>query len=130
EGDEQACAAVMSELHPSFPTRLFYVKAPYDEMQIKSIMAKCDLFVGARMHACIGALSQMVPAVGMAYSDKFVGVFDSLGLGEGVADLRALSAGEILEVIDRMLDARQALSGTLERTVQNAKATVLEVMPV
>jgi polysaccharide pyruvyl transferase WcaK-like protein len=54
------------------------------------------------MHACIAALSQGVPTVGLAYSGKFRGVFEALEMGDYALDLRRLGAGEILE---RGLDA-------------------------
>ena len=46
------------------------------------------------MHACIAALSQGVPCVGVAYSMKFAGVFESIGAGEWVVEARDLSTEE------------------------------------
>ena len=46
----------------------------------KAVIGQCDFFIGSRMHACIAALSQGVPCVGVAYSMKFAGVFDTVGM--------------------------------------------------
>lgn len=45
----------------------------------KGYIAALDFFAGARMHACIAALSSGVPVVPLAYSRKFAGLFGSLG---------------------------------------------------
>ena len=36
------------------------------------------------MHACIAALSHGIPTTAVAYSKKFIGFFDSVGLGDYV----------------------------------------------
>ena len=45
----------------------------------KGYIAALDFFAGARMHACIAALSSGVPVAPLAYSRKFAGLFGSLG---------------------------------------------------
>ena len=38
----------------------------YDQHAIKSIIGRCDFFIGSRMHACIAALSQKIPTAAVA----------------------------------------------------------------
>jgi polysaccharide pyruvyl transferase WcaK-like protein len=45
----------------------------------KSFISGMNFFVGARMHATIGAFSTGVPVVPISYSRKFEGLFGSLG---------------------------------------------------
>jgi polysaccharide pyruvyl transferase WcaK-like protein len=59
------------------------------------------------MHACIAALSQCVPALGLAYSNKFSGVFETIGVGSLVIDLRAHPSGSIIETVARVFDRRK-----------------------
>ena len=47
--------------------------------EAKNYIAGLDFFMGARMHACIAAMSTGVPVVPMAYSRKFAGLFGALG---------------------------------------------------
>lgn len=47
----------------------------------KSYISKMDIFIGARMHATIGAFSSGVPTIPVAYSRKFEGVFSDLQYG-------------------------------------------------
>lgn len=71
--------------------------------EAKSFIAGLDFFMGARMHACIAALSSGVPVLPLAYSRKFAGLFGALGYGHTL-DLRALSADDILKATETALD--------------------------
>ena len=44
----------------------------------KNYISKMDFFIGARMHATIGALSSGVPVIPFSYSRKFEGLFNSI----------------------------------------------------
>ena len=81
EQEEEACSAILTSFEPRYPGRLFAVTQPLSERELKWVIGKTSFFVGSRMHACIAALSQMIPTVGLAYSDKFLGVFESAGVG-------------------------------------------------
>jgi polysaccharide pyruvyl transferase WcaK-like protein len=63
--------------------------------EAKSYIAGLDFFAGARMHACIAALSSGVPVVPMAYSRKFAGLFGTLGYHH-TADCKAETGAEIM----------------------------------
>lgn len=90
EDDGRASAAVAARfpgtvLAPSFAS----------PSEAKTYIAGMDFFMGARMHACIAALSAGVPVVPMAYSRKFAGLFGTLGYAHTV-DCRTESAAAIL----------------------------------
>lgn len=78
--------------------------------EAKSYIAGLDFFMGARMHACIAALSSGVPVVPMAYSRKFAGLFGSLGYDETV-DCTTEEADTILARILDAYDRRETLAG-------------------
>ena len=94
ESDNGACQVVKGLINPAFRTRVRILTGEYDAHQLKGIIGTLDFFIGSRMHACIAALSQGVPCVGVAYSMKFAGVFESIGAGEWVVEARDLSTEE------------------------------------
>jgi polysaccharide pyruvyl transferase WcaK-like protein len=49
--------------------------AAYSAAELKFVISRLAVFVGARMHATIAALSSSVPTIGLTYSIKTVGVF-------------------------------------------------------
>jgi colanic acid/amylovoran biosynthesis protein len=109
------------------PGRVFLLEAALSEQELKWLIGQTDCFVGSRMHACIAALSQCVPAVGLAYSDKFLGVFQSAGVGDAVIDLRTVEATQIvartLETIDRRAHLRSALQERVPHIQQRVLST-------
>jgi colanic acid/amylovoran biosynthesis protein len=66
--------------------------------------------------------------VGVAYSDKFAGVFDSVGAGCVVADPRRLSLDETLVVVTQAFDARAVAGAELKETMPRIQARVLALL--
>jgi len=109
ENDLAACLDVHDRLLTEYPNRLFVARGPYDQGQAKYIIGLCDFFLGTRMHSWIAALSQCIPAVGLAYSKKFKGVFETVGVEDLVAEMRFASADEIVAAVDTAFRSRRAV---------------------
>jgi colanic acid/amylovoran biosynthesis protein len=108
EGDDAVCREIFTRLQSKYPGQLFFAGTDFTSSQVKNVIAQCDFFTGSRMHACIAALSQGVPAVAISYSDKFVGVLETIGMTEAVADPRKLDENQILQIIGEAFDRREA----------------------
>ena len=128
ESDTIAIDALYAKWHARYPQRLFRVTAPLDQAEIKYVIGQCDLLVGSRMHACIAALSQSVPAVGIAYSQKFAGVLSSVGAGQWVADPRHMAIEPILRMVDAAFTQRTTIHSQLVRTMAGVKRQALDVL--
>jgi polysaccharide pyruvyl transferase WcaK-like protein len=127
ESDQMICEKLYEEIRPRYEDKVGLVRGHYDQGEIKYIIAGCDFFIGARMHACIAALSQFVPAVAIAYSDKFIGVLDTIGMKEAVADPRVMGAEEIGDFVDRMYQNRADLKQRLQMKMPDVKRNVLSL---
>ncbi|MFB7251391.1 polysaccharide pyruvyl transferase family protein [Microbacterium sp. NPDC056234] len=55
------------------------IHVPRDLDDARSAISTAQLVIGARMHACLNALSTGTPAVAMAYSRKFAPLMESVG---------------------------------------------------
>jgi colanic acid/amylovoran biosynthesis protein len=128
ESDTLAVRAVQQRLAQRFAGRLFCVRGNYDQSEIKHVIGLCDFFVGSRMHACIAALSQGIPAVGVAYSDKFAGVFNSVGPACVVADPRELTLAQTVQVIAKAFGDRGAAKRQLQQSMPRIKTQVLALL--
>ena len=127
ESDERACEEIHAEFGDRCLGHLHYLPGQFDQHEIKYLIGHCDFFIGSRMHACIAALSQCVPAVGLAYSQKFLGVMESVGAEEMVADLRNLQTDEVLTVVHKACERREALKEQLMRTMPAVRESVLNL---
>ncbi len=121
ESDPEACRAVMStKVVKAQSSRVHFVAAECNQSEIKGIISLCDFFIGSRMHACIAALSQGIPTVGLAYSRKFKGVFDSIGVGDMVIDARITDADNAIRSILKMYTNRKVSEPILREKIQIA----------
>jgi len=127
ESDSDACMNVYEKLSEKYKDRLFLVRGKHNQNEIKYVISLCDFFIGSRMHSCIAALSQCIPAVGIAYSRKFNGVFESIGVTEYVADARRLSEGQVLINIESALGKKDEIRKHLEQTIPNIKKDIFDI---
>jgi polysaccharide pyruvyl transferase WcaK-like protein len=127
DSDSVVCARIYDQLRSKYPRALGFAAGTYDQSQVKHIIGSCDLVIGSRMHACIAAISQAVPAVSLAYSDKFVGVMETLGLTRLVGDLRILTEKEILELASIAVERIDGYRAWLEVEMPKAKESVLDL---
>ena len=124
ESDTAAGAAIYRECQGRYRNRLKLISEEYDEHETKWLIGQCDFFVGSRMHACIAALSQGVPAVALAYSRKFLGVLQTVGAASLVVDLRKCEAPEVIRVIEGAFIAREGIRVDLARRMLAVKEAV------
>jgi polysaccharide pyruvyl transferase WcaK-like protein len=127
EDDPNACLQVYEEFRKKYPGRMFLTRGQYNHNDIKYVIGLCDFFIGSRMHSCIAALSQSIPAVGIAYSRKFQGVFDSIGLGDCVADAYRCNKDELLFVVRTALERRDQTRKHLRKVIPEVQAKIMSM---
>ena len=126
ESDPSACLKVYKSCHEN-TDRVILLEGDYDHKEIKYMIGLCDFVIGARMHACIAALSQQIPAVGIAYSDKFHGVFESIGVSDCVVDARCCTQDEMLSQIDRLFQRMKGINEELKESLPVVKTKILNI---
>ncbi len=124
ESDLMACEQVFAVLLEKYPGRIGILRGTYEPGEIRFVIGLCGFFVGSRMHACIAALSQNIPAVAVAYSSKFLGVMETLGMPSLVADARKLDHRKILSTIQSAFENRRRVAHELELAMPSVRATV------
>lgn len=120
--DPSACEQLIKEVNSEM---VFMLTDEYNQSELKYIIGKCNFFMGSRMHSCIAALSQNVPTIGLAYSKKFLGVFESIGAGEFVVDCRSMSDDLILQKVYSNYEKRVDMSKILSIRNENIKNEIL-----
>jgi colanic acid/amylovoran biosynthesis protein len=121
ESDNEAAQKVRSSLPVEIRDRVRIVTGEYDAHELKGIIGQCEFFIGSRMHSCIAALSQGVPCVGVAYSRKFAGVFESVGMQEWVVDARASANDGAIARIVSLFQQRDGVRSELVRRANQAR---------
>ena len=127
EFEEEACAALVQSTGGRHVGRVFMLRTPLSEREVKWVIGRTGFFVGSRMHACIAALSQCVPTVGLAYSDKFLGVFESANVGDSVIDLRRCEMSAIVEHVILAFQRRDDSARQLQASMRITQEKIVGV---
>lgn len=94
--------------------RIFTAEEYADPREIKGVIGECDFFMGARMHACIAAISQGIPTLCHAYSDKFTGVMSMVGMEDTVVDMRSVTIDSVLLQFESELSKQSGRQNMLD----------------
>lgn len=127
ESDSEACEYLYQSLYEKYRGRVFLAHGKYDQNEIKYVIGMCDFFIGSRMHACIAALSQSIPAIGLAYSKKFRGVFETVGAEQLVVDMRRAKSEEILTTIAKAFEQREVIVRHLQAVIPRVQQEILSI---
>lgn len=105
---------VAKELAVKYP-QVVVAPAFSSPIEAKSYISGMDFFTGARMHACIAAISSGIPVYPLAYSRKFNGLFcDTLGYSH-VAGLTNMDSDEIMAGVCVAFSQREELKKGIEQ---------------
>lgn len=115
DGPAESDYAVAESLKNEFP-EIVLAPAFENPMKAKGYLSQMDVFIGARMHATIGAFSMGIPVVAVSYSRKFQGLYKSLEYPY-VIDTKLTSLEEAMglttTVIEKSIDIRLKVENSL-----------------
>ncbi|VYT78823.1 hypothetical protein [Clostridium tertium] len=130
EDDFRICKKIASDLNSKLKINIKTIDKYYREDEIKAIISGCDYFIGSRMHACIGAISTCVPTSPIAYSRKFIGIWDKIGLGYCVTDPREQSEDEIINSIIDNFNDRMKIKDKLSKEIPLLKEKIETIIDI
>ena len=104
--------------------RVVPITREYDATEIKGIISQCDLFVGARMHSCIAAISMGVPTVAIASSYKTFGLMRSVDLEKYVCNFSTMTLEELTQKVNDIWQGREKIKSELKPRAESLKEAV------
>lgn len=111
--------AVCQELSERFDNIVLAPKFT-NPIEAKNYICHMDLFMGARMHATIGAFSSGVPTIPISYSRKFEGVFGSIGYNINI-DCKTLDTEEAFREVNNLIMNYRRIAKEMEAPLAEAK---------
>ena len=101
--DEHFMRSVYSELTDSEKKFVSIVPGGLTSQNLKWIISQTSLFIGARTHAAIAALSSFVPCLSIAYSRKAWGINELIfGHRDWVYASEHLDADELMKQVKKL----------------------------
>lgn len=106
ENDSRICQLLKQEFKDA-------VLAPDFESPIdaKSYISNMDVFIGARMHSTIGAISSGVPAIPFSYSKKFEGLYGNLQYPYIISATK-MNTNESINLVEKYISELDLLEDT------------------
>jgi colanic acid/amylovoran biosynthesis protein len=101
------------------PEKVRMLAGDYSAPELKAVIGSCDLFIGAKMHSNIAALSMHVPTIGIQYSYKFAGIMGLLGQTEYICD--DFTPDVVISKVDKAWNNREAIKADLVKTIGTMK---------
>jgi len=102
--DRSAADLLLSEM--GRPSWMHAIRGDYGPSCLKGFIRECDAMIASRMHAAIAGLSSGIPTLLVAWSHKYGGVMDDIGLEDCVWDQNAPGVATVDELFDRLWDRR------------------------
>lgn len=127
EDDFNICKEVAKKFQCKYRKNIYTIDKYYREDELKAIISGCDFFVGSRMHACIGAISTFVPTAPIAYSRKFIGIWEEINLGKCVQDPKKETEEQIIDNIIKLFYDREEIKKILNEEIINIKEQFEEI---
>lgn len=97
-------------------------------LQIRYVISKCELFIGARTHAMISAYSCNVPSLALGYSIKSRGIAADLGLpNELVVNTKEFKPGELIKAFQFLDEQKDIIRNHLEKIIPNYRKNTFNI---
>ncbi|MEX1244598.1 MAG: polysaccharide pyruvyl transferase family protein [Thermoanaerobaculia bacterium] len=112
--DDDRSAASVLRSRMGGPHWLYAIQGDYGPGVLKGLISRCDAVVAARMHAAIAGLSTGVATLPVAWSHKYVGLMEDIGLADYVWDQSETErSASLSDLFDRLWERREPIRAHL-----------------
>ncbi len=99
---------LLNTVDSSIKKEIIFHEKDISSLEIKDLISKCYIFLGARMHSTIASLSSMVPTISLAYSEKAWGLNQMLFKHtKYVYDIEELKPETLMKLFDEVILHRE-----------------------
>jgi polysaccharide pyruvyl transferase WcaK-like protein len=112
-GSDDRVAAAVLRSGMGGPRWLYAIQGDYGPAVLKGLISQCDAVVAARMHAAIAGLSTGVATLPVAWSHKYAGLMEDIGLAEYVWDQSDDRSASLSDLFDRLWERREPIRAHL-----------------
>lgn len=129
--DDRVLSNVLYEKYKSTGKVHILDSACYNYCEIRYVISKCRMFIGARTHSVISAYSTCVPALALGYSIKARGIAKDLGLDDKlIVNSGEYEKGDLLRSFDYLMQNENAIKSHLQSIMPEYKDRLNNVKDV
>jgi len=101
---------------------VFSIKNEYSPEELKGIIGKSEIFIGARMHSCIASTSMEVPTIAIAYSHKTYGIIGKmLGYDNLILDISNVNLDSFKKALNFVCENKEKIKKDLKIKISEVK---------
>lgn len=101
---------------------VFSIKNEYSPEELKGIIGKSEIFIGARMHSCIASTSMGVPTIAIAYSHKTYGIIGKmLGYDNLILDISNVNLDSFKKALNFVCENKEKIKKDLKIKISEVK---------
>jgi len=101
------------------------IRGDYSPQELKGIIGLCQLFIGARMHAVISAISMHVPSLALSYLYKTEGILKMAGQEKWICNIKELDYHDITTKIEALWSSRNQIREDLKNKMKTIRKRAL-----
>ena len=101
--------------------KVILIKEDFTPQEMWGIIGRCDLFIGARMHACIGALSMCVPTINISYHHKSNEIMAMFELEKNVINAQEANYDDLISRINDTWTNRKEIKEKISSKIYDIK---------
>ena len=105
-----------------FPEKFKVVLDELNDVQLGTLLSKCQLTIGTRLHSAIISMNFGTPAFALNYEHKSEGIMNQLGLPSFGTHLSELVDGSLINKVDNCLADLVNVRGKVHCAVENEKS--------
>ena len=116
--DWDVAKIIQNRLPTNLLSRFKYCPETFNARKIKRVVNEVDLVFTGRMHLAIATMGQGKAVVGLDYQDKFVGMFEHVGISHCVHDaLMIKKTDELVSILDNSIKNHVVIENTVKANV-------------
>lgn len=97
----------------------------HSAQELRGIIGLCDLFIGARMHAVISAISMHVPSLALSYLHKTEGILKMAGQEKWICPIQKIDYQDAVAKIEALWESRYRTRKDLESKMKTIREKAL-----
>ena len=97
----------------------------YSAGELKGIIKELDLFLGARYHSIVAAISMLIPTLAISWHYKYYEVMKLMGQEEYVCDIKSLNFAELREMVNNLWENKEKIKVEIASRIPLIKESIL-----
>lgn len=128
--DEDVAQEIKNLLAEKYKEKFLIINDDLSPIDIKSLIANCDYFIGTRMHSNIFATSMQIPTIAIAYEKKTNGIMHTVNLDDYIIEMDKITSELLLKKVKKQEKESAYIKKMLGKRIVEIREEILKKMTI